>query len=155
MNAFEFNDYDRLSDGEIEIVLKEKQPAPPGEGYVPQYHFDICLPGKAEPIGSIRLRIGNTELITEYAGHIGYGINEEYRGHRYASKACNLVKAVALDHGFETCWIMCEPDNIASRRTCETIGAKFIEIVHIPENHDLYQRGERQKCRYQWDLTTS
>ncbi len=152
MSVFKFRDYDKLTDGEIELVLKEKQPAPLREGYVPQYHFDICLPGKSEPIGTIRLRIGNTERITKYAGNIGFMINKEYQSHRYSAKACNLIKRVALDHSIKTCWITCKPGNLPSRKICEIIGANFIEIIDIPEDHDMYQKGLRQMCRYRWDL---
>ena len=119
---------------------------------MPAYHFDIHLSGKSFPIGRIDLRIGNIKHLIMYGGHIGYGIQEEYRGHRYAAKACNLVKPVALDYGFNTLWITCNPNNIASRRTCEILGCEMVEIVDLPDDTDMYQRGERQKCRFRWDL---
>ncbi len=152
MSTFKFRDYDKLTDGEIEIIIKEKQPAPRGEGYVPQYYFNIHLSGKSEPIGRIRLRVGNTRRVIMYAGHVGFEINEKYRGHRYAANACNLIKTVALDHGINNCWITCRPDNLPSRKICGTTGARFIEVVDIPEDYDMYERGNRQMCRYKWDL---
>jgi len=155
MSLFEFNDYNELTDGEIELILREKQQAPPGEGYVPQYHFDVRITGKTEPIGTIRLRVGDTERVVKYAGNIGYEIDEEYRGRRFAAKACNLLKRVALDHGMKTCWITCRPDNLSSRRTCEIIGATFVEIVDIPEDYDMYQRGNKRMCRFRWDIGSS
>jgi tagatose 1,6-diphosphate aldolase len=45
-------------------------------------------------------------------------------------------------------WITCNPENVASRRTCEFAGAEFVEIVDLPTNIDMYLEGERQKCRY-------
>jgi inosine-uridine nucleoside N-ribohydrolase len=44
------------------------------------------------------------------------------------------------------------PDNIASRRTCEPAGAKLVENVDLPDDTDMYQEGERRKCRYRIDL---
>ena len=152
MGCFEFNDYDEITDGEIKVVVRERRPAKPEIGYVPAYRFDILLPDNPEPIGQIELRVGNTRHIIMYAGHLGYRINEEYRGQRYAAKACNLIKRIALDHDLDTLWITCNPDNYASRRTCEIMGAKFVEIVYLPEDTDMYQSGERQKCRYRWNL---
>ena len=149
---FRFLDVGTLSDGEIEVVVREKRPAPDKKGYVPAYEFDIRLPGKPDPIGRVGLRIGNTNFVIIYGGHIGYGINEDYRGHRYAAKACNLVKQVALAHGLKTLWIGCNPDNIASRRTCEILGCKLVELVDLPEDTSEYRDGERQSCRYRWDL---
>ena len=45
-------------------------------------------------------------------------------------------------------WITCNPDNLASRRTCELAGAEFMGIVDLPPDSDMYLEGERQKCRY-------
>jgi predicted acetyltransferase len=122
---------------------------------VPQYHFDVRIVGKTEPIGTIRLRVGDTERVVKYAGNIGYEMNEEYRGHRFAAKACNLLKRVALEHGMKTCWITCRPDNLSSRRTCEIIGATFVEIVDIPEDYNMYQRGNKRMCGFKWDIGSS
>lgn len=152
MKDFKFLDWGILSDGEIEVVVKQKLPAPKKKGYVPSYEFDICLRGKPAPIGRVGLRIGNTKHVIMYSGHIGYGIMENYRGHRYAAKACNLIKRVAIAHDLTTLWITCNPDNIPSRRTCEILGCKLVEIVDLPKYTDMYQHGERQKCRYKWDL---
>ena len=49
-------------------------------------------------------------------------------------------------------WITCNPDNFASRCTCERLGCKLVEIVRVPPGHTLYQRGEFEKCRYRLDL---
>ena len=152
MNEFRFSDYKPFSDGEIEVVVSEKRPAIPEKGYVPAYWFDIRQVGRPQNIGRVDLRIGNTRHLIMYGGHIGYSINAEYRGHHYAARACNLIKPVALDHGLKTLWITCNPDNIASRRTCEILGCELVEIVDLPEDTNMYQDGERQKCRYRWDL---
>jgi predicted acetyltransferase len=152
MSSFEFNDYRPFTDGEIEVVVSEKRPGDEQRGLVPEYRFEIRLTGEPEPIGRVSLRVGNTRHLVLYGGHIGYGVDEAYRGHRYAAKACNLIRQVALDYGFKTLWITCNPDNRASRRTCEILDCEFIEIVDLPENTDMYQEGERQKCRYRWDL---
>jgi tagatose 1,6-diphosphate aldolase len=155
MTDFKFNDYGVFSDGEIEVVIREKIPEIREKGYVPSYEFDIRLPRKHKSIGRVSLRIGNTRNLVMYGGHIGYAIYKKYRGHRYAAKACNLIKPVALDHGLETLWITCNPDNYASRRTCEIIGCEFVEIIDLPEDIDMFREGERQKCRYRWDLEKS
>ena len=152
MTDFKFNDYQPFTDGEIEVVIKKKHPADPIKEYVPAYKFDIRLSGRLDPIGRVSLRVGNTRHLVMYAGHIGYDINEEYRGHRYAARACNLIKRVAIDHGFKTLWITCNPDNLSSRRICEILGCELVEIVDVPEDTDIYREGERQKCRYRWDL---
>jgi len=49
-------------------------------------------------------------------------------------------------------WITCNPDNLASRKTCEIAGGVMMEIVDLPEHNIMYKQGERQKCRYRFDL---
>lgn len=149
---FEFKEYPTLTDNEIDVSVERTRPANSKIGWGPSYEFKITLHGKDKKIGGISLRVSNTEFIKLYAGHIGYGIEKNYRGHRYAAKACSLIRRVALDHGMRTLWITCNPDNIASRRTCEIVGCKFVEIVDLSEDTDMYRRGERQKCRYRWDI---
>ncbi len=155
MFGFKFKDYDKLTDGEIDLILNEKRRAVRNMGLVPSYEFNISLTDKNGVIGRISLRVGNTNRIKKYAGHIGYGINEKYRGNHYAAKACNLVKQVAIAHNLKTLWITVNPDNYPSRRTCEILGCEMIEIVDIPEYLDMYRQGERQKCRYRWDINNT
>lgn len=152
MTDFRFNDYPTLTDGEIEVVVRQKLAEDDEEGLIPSYECDVRLPDGSEPAGSVSLRIGTTPHILRYLGHIGYSIRKAYRGHHYAAKACRLVRRIAVDHGLKTLWITCNPENYPSRRTCELLGCEFVEIVNIPENTALYYNGERRKCRYRWDL---
>jgi len=152
INRFEFYDPGRLIDADLELVLVEKYPGDPAINYVPAYRFKMILLGQGKQIGQIELRVGNTDHLIMYGGHLAYQVDPEYRGHRYASGACKLLLRLARQHGFKTLWITCNPDNLASRRTCELVGAKLVEIVDLPEDIDMYQEGERQKCRYRLDL---
>lgn len=152
MTEFEFFEYEPFTDGEIEVVVKETVLPDNERGYVPGYEFIVRLPDNHKPVGRVNLRIGTTERIMKYIGHIGYGVGEKYRGHHYAAKACCLVKKVALDHGLDILWITCNPENKPSRRTCEVLGCEFVEIIDLPEDLDMYRRGERQVCRYRWNI---
>ncbi|MFN7252486.1 MAG: GNAT family N-acetyltransferase [Anaerobacillus sp.] len=109
----------------------------------------MSLSGSSQSIGVIDIRIGYNENLY-YGGHIGYSVDEEYRGNRYSAKAVRLLRKVAHAHDMEKLIITCNPDNIASRKTCENLGANLLEIVDVPEENDLYQRGEKEKCRYEW-----
>lgn len=118
---------------------------------VPAYLFDIVLHDGTR-IGQIDLRLGETESLILYGGQIGYGINKPNRGHGYAAQACLLIREVAIEVGFSQLWITCNPDNIGSIRTCEKIGAKFVEQVDVPFGSELWFRGDREKIRYLWTL---
>jgi len=151
LGLFEFIDPGKLVDGDLELVLAGRFPGDPGRGWAPAYHFQMVHAADGTPLGRIDLRVGNTHDIVMYAGHIGYEVAPEHRGHHYAARACRLLLPLARRHGLRTVWITCNPDNWASRRTCELAGATFVEIVDLPEDNDLWRRGERQKCRYRID----
>jgi predicted acetyltransferase len=142
----------RLVNGDLELKLVNRYPADPMKKYVPVYKFKMVYVGRDDEIGGIDLRVGNTDHIVRYAGHIGYRVHAGHRGHRYAARACRLLLPLARRHGLNPLWITCDPDNVASRRTCEIAGAAFVEIVDLPADTDMYRRGERQKCRYRLDL---
>ena len=152
MTDFVFYDYGVLTDGEIDIVVQLMDQGNLSTGQVPAYDFTVRLAGRRESVGRVGLRLGNTDYLEKYLGHIGYGIAAKHRGHGYAAKACRLVRPVAIDHGFRTLWITCNPDNYPSRRTCEALGCELVEIVDLPPDSNMYLRGERRKCRYRWDL---
>ncbi|MFI5356071.1 MAG: GNAT family N-acetyltransferase [Opitutales bacterium] len=137
-----------LIDGDLTLRLAARLPAEPSLDLVPAYRFSLRLTATDEPVGQIDLRIGNTERLRRYGGHIGYGVDAPYRGRHFAARACRLLRPVARHHGLRELWITCDPDNLASRRTCEWAGATFVEIVDVPPDSDMYLRGERQKCRY-------
>jgi predicted acetyltransferase len=152
MAMFKFHSPGELIDSDLELILVEEYPGDPTINYVPAYKFKMSLVGQGNEIGHIELRVGNTNHIVMYGGHIAYEVAPEHRGHRYAARACKLLFPLAQSHGLETIWITCNPDNIASRKTCELAGAQLVEIVDLPEDTDMYQEGERQKCRFRLDL---
>ena len=130
-----------------------RQPADPAIGRLPAYHFwlRIAQPLGDPPItvaGGIALRIGSNPEIERYTGNVGYHVYPPARGHHYAERACRLIAPLARRHGMEQLWITCNPDNAASRRTCERLGARLIDIVPIPKEHPFRSRGETAKCRF-------
>jgi predicted acetyltransferase len=150
MISTDFQDLGELADGNLRLGVRECSPPNLEKGWVPAYKFDILVDG--EPVGRIDLRLGETAFMVQYGGQVGYGIDPPFRGHRYAARALRLLTSVARLHGFEVLWISCNPDNWASRRTCELAGAELIEIVDLPADCDMYADGDRQKCRYRLAL---
>lgn len=147
-NGFVFFNPSDLNDGVVRLKLVETQQADSVRGWVPYYVFHIYCMTSDNRAGEIHLRIGNTEHMRLYGGHVAYGVRPEYRGHRFAARALRLVVSLASRHGLDELWITCNPENIASRRTCEVAGAELVGIVTLPPGIDMYQEGERYKCRY-------
>lgn len=147
---FEFIDPGVLRDDELELVLVETDSPDPDRGWLPLHRYEMRVDNQMA--GRIYMRIGNTHEITAFRGHIGYAVEPGFRGHHYAERACRLLFPVARAYGLHTIWITCNPGNMASRRTCERLGATLVEIAPIPEDSDLYKTGGYECCRYRIDL---
>jgi predicted acetyltransferase len=148
----EFVDPGQLVDDDLELVLIARYPADPIKKYTPMYRFEMRASGSAQSVGTIDLRVGHTTYLERYAGHIGYRVEPPYRGHHYAARSCRLLFPLARLHGLNPLWITCDPDNLASRRTCELLGARLVGIARVPRDTELYRLGQCWKCRYRVDL---
>ena len=145
-----------MVDGELRVVLAARVPGDPAQDWVPAYHFELYVErpvagrveGRIGPIGHVNLRIGDTKHVLMHAGHIGYSVDPAWRGRRFAARAAMMVIAFAHAIGRQTLWITCNPDNAASLRTLEILGAERVEEVAVPPGTEMYARGERRKVRF-------
>lgn len=114
-------------------------------------YFDILLCEPRRKIGYCDLRMGmNSSLVI--LGQVGYHIDERFRGHHYALKACRLLFECAKELGMESLLITCNPENIPSRKTLEALGGTMEKIVPVPCDHECFLRGDRRKCVFVYDL---
>ena len=144
-----FLDTSFLQNNELQLVL-ERTAEGSGE-WVPAYYFAVC-DRSGNKMGVIDLRIGHNDKLY-YGGNIGYNIQEPYRGHHYAGKACLLLFELARRHDLGYLIITCNPDNYASRKTCEYAGGKLERIVELPMDNDMrVEDGETHKCIYWFEL---
>ncbi len=145
-----FLDTGFLKNEEIQLVLEKTADGNKEKNWVPAYHFsisDLC----GTRMGVCDLRIGYNDNLY-FGGHIGYRVFTEYRGNHYAGKACLLLFQLARKHNMEYLYITCNPDNYASRKTCEYAGGKLLEIAQLPEGNDMRAGGEFEKCIYKFTL---
>jgi tagatose 1,6-diphosphate aldolase len=147
-----FLDIGTLSDGDLKLILAARIPADAAKGYVPAYRFEMFIEGHPSPVGEISLRLGDTDFLVLYGGQVAYRVDPLFRGRRLAARSCRLLLSLAKRHGLSPLWITCNPDNMPSRRTCELAGGLCVGIVDLPVDCDMYARGERQKCRYRFDV---
>ena len=148
--TFRFLEVGLLSDAELTLRLAKTVNGDMNKKSVATYHFEMLIAG--EVVGGIRFRAENGFDVETYAGHLGYSVAPRFQGRHLAERACRMLMPLANAHGFVGLWITCDPDNYASRRTCERLGAELIDVVELPQDSDMYQDGERFKCRYYLDL---
>jgi len=148
---FRFREPGPLVDGDLELVLAARHPVDPVRRWVPGYDFAMRQTGTGTHLGVIRLRVGPTSRL-RYAGHIGYEVEVAQRGHRYAARSCRLLLPFARAHGLPAVWLTVDPANVPSIRTCERIGAKYVNTVRLPRDNPMYRRGARFRRRYRLEL---
>lgn len=145
-----FLNTDFLCDGEIRLMLERTADADPVKGWVPAYHFAIC-DMQGNKMGKCDLRIGHNELLY-YGGNIGYSVDEPYRGHHYAAKACRLLFELAKKHDLGYVIITCVPENAASYKTCEAAGGVLLETAELPPDNNMRQEGKTHVRIYRFEL---
>ena len=150
--AFTFLDPGSLADGELSLVLVRRTAPESSRGWVAAYEFEMRVPAAAAGVGTVNFRAQEHPLLELYRGNIGYSVSPAHRGRHYAERAVRLLLPFIRRHGFTSVWITCNPDNKASRRTCERLGAALVEIVALPDTEEMFARGDRRKCRYRLDL---
>ena len=130
----------------LEILEKN-----PGDGVIlPFYYYDIYIGD--QPVGKISIRIGDN-YHAYYNGHVGYEIDESFRGHRYSLAALRLVLPVAKHHGMDRIYLTCDQSNEASKRTIALSGARYLETAKIPRDYFAWRVGIEDHCIYQLDLS--
>lgn len=137
-----------LCHGDVALRFSGIVPGEPERRLVPYYHFRVRIADGTD-VGHVNFRVGDTEHIRVFAGHIGFGIAEPFRGNGYARQACMAV-APFVRFLYDAVTITCDPDNIASIRTIEQLGASYLDTVDIPPHDPAYLHGVRVKRRYRW-----
>lgn len=141
------DEFDVIKSNELELRIIEKFPG--DEVLIPFYYYDIYL--GEEAIGKISIRIGNN-YHSYYNGHIGYEIDEAFRGHQYSLKAAHMVLPVAKYHGMQSLYLSCDKSNMASRTVIERLGARLVEETVPPKDYFAWQEGMEVQRIYQLTL---
>jgi predicted acetyltransferase len=143
----------RLVDGDLELRLVGTTPADHERGFDPTYQFEMVAAISGVVMGNINLRVGHTQHLRLYRGHIGFGVLEPFRGNQLALRSCRLLAGLARHHSLLPVWLTCNEGNIASQRTLEALGAEFVEIRRMPPDYPYvayYPPEARTKRRYRW-----
>lgn len=131
--AIQYNEkYTILTGDDMELKLIEFNAGNVVE--IPYYWYEIIPKAVNKPVGKISIRLGNN-YHSYYNGHIGYEVDEEYRGHGFSYQASKMVLHVAKEYGMEFLYLVCDEDNAASYKTIEKLGARLLEVATPPKNY--------------------
>ncbi|MDC0675375.1 GNAT family N-acetyltransferase [Nannocystis radixulma] len=141
---------DAMADEAIELrVLDDASSRPELRAYL----FAVVLRGTTTEAGRIVLRVDHEDPgLMAHAGHVGCEIAPEHRGRHLALRACRLLAPLARRHRFAELWLMTSPDNAASLRTIELLGAMYVDTVDVPVHSDMRLLGLTRVHRHRWSL---
>ena len=96
------------------------------EGHVPDTYYFLWVDDV--PVGIFKLRHYLNDWLRDNAGHVGYGIAKEYRGHGYATEGLKLIMEEARKLPIDTdeLYLSVLKDNPASLKVQLKNGAKVV-----------------------------
>ena len=137
------------SDGIFDLSASSRDETDEKCGIVDCYAFDIHPAGSRRYAGYISIRLGESPELY-YLGHVGYRVEEMYRGDHFALRACRLLESFLAGMRIRSLVITNDPDNIASRKTCEALGCTLERTTPVPQAYRYIVSGSTAKCRYLW-----
>ena len=143
-----YEKFNELSNEKVSLKIIEKNL---GNVIIPFYYYDIYKNNSNEKIGKISIRIGHN-YHSYFNGHIGYEIDEKFRGNKYSLSAAQLLLKVAKEHNMSYIYITCSESNLPSRKIIELLGANLIEICKVPTNYFGWQENMPHQCIYKLNL---
>lgn len=145
---YRLGDFHPLAYQGVNLSPVEVLPAKAAICAVPAVLFAVKI--RQQQVGWCDLRLAVNDDLIRYAGQIGYQIFPQYRRQGLAKKACLALSLVAKEHGIWPWVITTNHDNLASQALLTSLGARYLNQVRVPVNHELYARGDRLKNRYHW-----
>lgn len=147
VEPFKFRHPAVLNESDLALSLHATQNAADSLWSVPAYIFHMRYVPSGLMAGRVTFRVTDTDWVVNYTGHIGYRVEETFRGQHFAERSCRLLLPFIREHRPEI-WITCGPENMASRRTIERLGGRYVETVGVPPDYPLAPGIARQKRRY-------
>ena len=150
LNKVNANTFSNMHSGPINLVFEKIVNVEPDGELVPFYHFKIT-DTVGTIVGHINLKVGDTNHIRQYVGHIGYKILPEYRGNSYSYFACNAIRPF-VQKFYKKVILTCDPENTPSIKIIEKLNGKFLNEVIVPKHDPSYKGKLSKKRRYEWIL---
>ena len=97
------------------------------EGFIPCTTYWVMLGDKV--IGFANIKHYLNDALRKKGGHIGLALAKEYRGKGLGVQTAKLlIEKARNEYGIGEVLLTNEPENMASRRMCEKLGAELTDI---------------------------
>jgi predicted acetyltransferase len=142
----------RRAHAELELdgfsFLLDWDPAEGWAGYLRKldsYRRGVDLPSDRVPaaflvavvgddlVGRVSIRHELNEFLTNFGGHIGYGVRPAHRRRSYASEILRQALIIARGEGIDRVLVTCDDDNVASAKVIERHGGVLEDVRSGPD----------------------
>ncbi|KKD55671.1 MULTISPECIES: GNAT family N-acetyltransferase [Paenibacillus] len=122
-------------EGMLTLLSHQKNGIGLSEGWVKSSTYWL-VDADDQVVGAVNIRHDLNEHLLNAGGHIGYGIRPSARGNRYAVTMLALALGKAKELGISKALVVCDSDNISSKRTILRNGG-------IPDKDYIEEDGNR------------
>jgi predicted acetyltransferase len=103
-------------EGMLTVLSNQENGINLSEGWVKSSTYWL-VNANEQVVGAVNIRHDLNEHLMNAGGHIGYGIRPSARGNRYAVTMLALALEKAKELGISRALVVCDSDNIASKKT--------------------------------------
>ena len=96
-------------------------------------HGDILIPEDRLKAAVVKAALGDTTLLLEIGGHVGYAVRPAFRGRGYATAMLRQSVHRLAVLGVTEVLVTCDDDNIASVRVIERCGGVLQDIRRLAD----------------------
>jgi predicted acetyltransferase len=96
-------------------------------GHVPSTFLVAEVDGQIA--GRVSIRHELSAWLSEFGGHIGYGVRPAFRRRGHATEILRQALLIAREVGVASALITCDEDNVASAATIEACGGRFDRLA--------------------------
>jgi predicted acetyltransferase len=107
--------------------------------FVPHSTFWL-VDARDEIVGISNLRHRLTDRLTQFGGHIGFGVRPSARRRGHATELLRATLAEARGRGLRRIRVTCDEGNVASAKTILRNGGVLDEQVFMPEHNRVVAR---------------
>jgi predicted acetyltransferase len=86
-----------------------------------------------ELVGRVSIRHELNAFLTDFGGHIGYGVRPSHRRHGYATEILCQALVIARAEGVDSVLVTCDDDNPASAVVIERAGGVLDDVRRAPD----------------------
>ena len=142
--------FSRIKGNMVDLVLSSTR-LKDGKLGAPTYIFDVVLPSSATIVGKVIYNVLPVDFKSHYY-NVFMSFERDYDLKSVEYDCCNLIKQVAEYHKAKRLYLTCEPEDFATRKVFEKIGATLQEIKTSTYADEESLRHIVEDCVWLWEL---